>query len=194
MEKQIEILTREQWLRMAKLELDAKVFKFIEVKSLAVQDVHVSFGIPKGSKKAIGQCYDQKASADKKSHIFISPVLKDEARILDVLLHEMIHSYVGLHHKHQGAFCVVARKAGRVGKLTATTSGPVLQKVLNNIKEYLGPLPHAQLNLDNNGKKQSTRLVKLKCDCCGMILRSARTQLDEHGYPLCPYGNAFKQA
>jgi hypothetical protein len=185
------ILTREQWLRVAKLELDARIFKFIDHQALNIQDVHVSFGIPKGQRKAIGQCFDQRASEDKKSHVFISPTLTDESRILDVLLHELIHSYVGLHHGHRGAFKIVAVKAGLEGKMTATTSGPELQKVLEAIKQKLGPLAHAGLNLAN-AKKQKTRLVKLTCSCCGMILRSAKTQLEEIGLPICPYGNTFE--
>lgn len=187
-------LSREQWLRMAKLEIDAKIFKFIKNESLKVKDVHVSFGIPHGTKNAIGQAWHPKKSEDGKSHIFICPSLTEPSRILDVLVHELIHAYVGIEHGHKGAFKKVAKAAGLTGKMTATTAGPELERILGAIVKHLGELTHAGLDksASTGAKRQKNRHLKLECPCCGYIVRTTKTAVFTLGLPYCPRGTQFE--
>jgi hypothetical protein len=60
------------------------------------QRIYVSVGFgydaKRESAKILGQCWKTSASADFVNHIFISPELDDTARVLGVLLHELIHA------------------------------------------------------------------------------------------------------
>lgn len=176
-------MTREQWLIQAIEELQDSVFA---EHGAVIPPVRVSVGFPGGGhkRKAIGECWNPEAANDKISQIFISPVLSDSVRVLDVLAHEIIHA---IYPKagHKGAFKQLATAIGLEGKMTATTAGPELTEKLKIISENLGDYPHAALNLGNR-KKQSTRLIKLECVECGYIARTTNKWIEQIGAPICP--------
>jgi hypothetical protein len=129
--------------------------------------VAVSMGFPRrrgGQSMSIGECWDGRTAADGRPAIFISPVLTDPVRILDVLLHELVHASVGCECGHRGKFVTVAQACGLVGKPTATCAGPGLRQRLNAVSGTLGPLPHAQLTVLEL-PKQTTRLRLWACEC-----------------------------
>jgi predicted RNA-binding Zn-ribbon protein involved in translation (DUF1610 family) len=147
----------------------------------------VSVGFPyraRGSKKggkAIGQCWT--IPGDKGSHVFVHPCLDEPVRVLDVLLHELIHASVGLKCGHRGRFKHVATQVGLVGEMTATVAGEALEATLKGLAEDLGAFPHRKLDPTEatgagNPKKQGTRMRKYTCPHCGQIIRAACDDLE----------------
>lgn len=180
--------TREAWLVSA---VEALAPLFAEIGE-SLPTVRVSVGWPggRGPKTAvIGQCWATGAAADKVSQVFVSPVLDDAARVLDVLAHELIHALDDCQSGHKGRFVKVARALGLEGKATATVAGADLKARLDAIAEALGAYPHAALaNVDgaDGPKKQGTRMLKVVCPESGYTLRTTKKWLEEFGAPFCP--------
>ena len=156
-------MTREAWL------LDACDHLSLIVREAGANcpPVAVSMGFPRhrgGLSMSIGECWDGRMAADGRPAIFISPVLTDPVRILDVVLHELVHAAVGSECGHRGRFVTVVRSCGLVGKPTATTAGPELKHRLNDLSQQLGPLPHAHLTVLDM-PRQTTRLRLWECAC-----------------------------
>ena len=85
--------TREEWLDAAAAELHTLFLAPLghELPEL----VRCSCGFPKGGKKAIGQCWYPEASSEEAVNIFVSPVIDEDVRVLDILLHELCHAVLG---------------------------------------------------------------------------------------------------
>lgn len=157
-------------------------------------NVRVSVGFPyAGKNKALGECWDTKHSADQAHEIFITPKLADPMAILSVLVHELVHTVVGVKAKHKKVFKQCAAKIGLEGKATSTCAGVELTVALHSINAQLGPYPHGAL-LPVKKDKQTTRLLKLECKDCGCVIRTTQKWLDE--YPQdwpCPCGGKYIQ-
>ena len=183
-------ITREQWLNLA---LD-QLRPLFERKANATipQDARVSIGFPKGgsARKSVGECWPRARSADKINEIFISPVVSDPARMLDILAHEAVHAVDDCASGHGKAFKSVAVAIGLTGKMTATVAGEELKAELAAIVAALPPLTHGALDLSGR-KKQPTRLLKLECDGCGMIVRTTAKWVEQTGCPACACGGQF---
>lgn len=181
-------LNREQWLQQAAV----KLVPLFEKAGYKVPETRVSTGFPSKSalaakRRKIGECWSDKLAADSRCQIFITPLLEDSTRVLDVLAHEMVHAVVGLEAKHGAAFSRCAKAIGLTGKMTATVAGPELQAELEGIVRKIGTYPHAGLNAMTNGeKKQTTRMIKCACPACGYTARTTRKWLEDAGAPLCP--------
>lgn len=179
--------TREQWLQDSIKALKESVFKDAGIQ---VPDVYVSVGFPKGSRgknKAIGQCHANILSADDKAHIFIHPMLDDSSRVLDVLVHELIHAVDNCEHGHKKEFAQMAKKCGLVGKMTATEAGFELGQRLNALVQELGEYPHAKLGeAEGDGEGKGSRLIKCECPDCGYIAYTTRKWITKTGKPICP--------
>jgi hypothetical protein len=153
--------------------------------------IRVSCGWPsKSIRKVIGQCFYTPASADETHEIFISPMLDDPMRVADVLVHELCHAAVGPGHGHGPVFKRCADSLDLGGKPTATEATPALVKWLAPLVKSRGKYPHAALQ-PVSGKKQSTRLLKAECPCCGYTVRVTRKWADV-GSPLCPNGEEME--
>lgn len=187
-------MNREEWLGEAAKAV-APLFER-EGKRLP-ENLRFSIGFPGGKKggKAIGQCWDSRASADGVFEIFITPTLEEEdkdrgLRALDVLVHELVHAVVGLECGHKGAFAKLAKALGLEGKMTATKAGSQLTLALEEVIDSIGPIPHGKLNvgggLRSGPKSQKNRHVKCECGVCGYAVRTARKWIDEIGLPHCP--------
>lgn len=182
--------TREAWLVAA---VDALRPLFSEVGE-DLPPVRVSVGWPggRGKKNAvIGQCWATSAAADKVAQLFISPVLDDAVRVLDVLAHELIHAIDDVTSGHRGRFAKIAKAVGLEGKMTATVAGDDLKARLEGLAADLGDYPHAALGATADGaegpKKQGTRMLKVECaEGSGYVVRMTRKWLDEYGAPKCP--------
>lgn len=182
-------LTREKWLTDAADALRTLLIDpAIERTGLNFSDdfeIAVSIGHPK-HKRAIGECWKREASEDQKTnHIFITPQENDSSRVLDVLLHELIHAYDNNESGHKGTFATLARAVGLEGKLTATVASPQLKEQLLDIIDALGPIPHHKLDAAKAGRKQQTNRNLLVF--CG--------PLDQEGKPVkegAQYGCGFK--
>lgn len=179
---------REVWLDKATALLKKKYFTGDHKLPKKVQS---SCGFPKGTNRAIGQCFDPSSSADKTTHIFISPVLEDSIQVLGVHLHELIHAAVGTDQKHSGNFKVVARQVGLVGKLTATyvQSDSPLHLELAAIHKTLGNYPHKKMK--KSAKKTSgqpwMRLVSQSDDTYKINIKVS--VFEEAGAPVDPWGD-----
>jgi len=189
-------MTREEWL-MQSVE---KVRPWFAAVGFVVPDnVRVSCGWPSKSALAmknrrIGECWTKEASKTKQFELFISPYLDGTTRVLDVLIHELVHATVGLECGHKGEFKRCAVSMGLEGKMTATIAGKALQERLNALAKEIGAYPHGQLNRMHNGqKKQSTRMLKVLCPGCGYIVRTTQ-KWAEVGLPSCPCGEQMEAA
>ena len=194
--------TREEWLIAAAKEIQAniltsEVINNVDDQKTKFPKIRFSCGFT-GSRSgniAIGVCWYPQCSADKTTEIFISPVLADPLRVLDVLIHELIHT-IRPTAGHGVAFKRIAVAAGLTGKMTATVASDDLVKKLKPIAKRLGKYPHAELDAGavvGGKKKQGTRLIALKCpegDCDGhgnqYTVRITNKWIDEVGVPLCP--------
>lgn len=181
--------TREEWLVAAVAAL-APLFAEAGEELPAVR---VSVGWPGGNGRknsVIGQCWATSQSADKVAQLFISPVLDDAARVLDVLAHELVHAVDDCQSGHKGRFAKIAKAIGLEGKMTATVAGAELKAKLEAIVAELGPYPHAALAAGQGAdgpKKQGTRMLKVECaEGSGYVVRMTRKWLDEVGAPTCP--------
>lgn len=181
--------TREEWLN----EALTMMVPFFRSQGIPLPElVRVTCGFPaigslRGTKQhRIGECWSDRASGDGTTEIMISPVLEERMEVLSTLCHEACHAAAGTDCGHKGPFKTIARAWGLVGKLTATTAGPVFEHRMIPILEHLGEYPHAALDARRRpGKKQGTRLIKAECGECGYTVRVTSKWL-ALGAPICP--------
>ena len=188
---EIKFTARELWLQAA-----TTIFRewFAAAGYELPENIRVSCGLAGANirSKTIGECWSDHCSKDAAREIFISPVLEDPSRVLDVLIHELCHSLFPVSEGHGKNFGKAARAMGLEGKLTATTASPELFEMLKPIIEQLGAYPHAALTSMKDRKKQTTRLIKLVCpdEACGYTCRTTAKWL-EVGFPTCPCGEVM---
>jgi len=135
----------------------------------------------------LGTCWNRAASSDQTNEIFISSNLDDSLRILDVLLHEQMHAFDNNESGHGAAFQKLCRLVGLKGgsngrskeSFTCTVATPELEIELQAIIDYLGPIPHAKMDIDLNGApKQKNRQLLVECDSCDFKFRASRKIID----------------
>ena len=178
---------RQRWLERVVIHLRQH---FHECWWNVPDNVRVSVGIPKGmhgSKKAIGQCWSDKASSDGFYEIFSSPEQGLEFEHIETLAHELIHATVGTQEGHKGKFKACALAIGFVGPMTSTPSGDKMKACINKIISMVGPYPAGKLNI-NNRKKVKTYMIKCQCPECGYTVRTTQQWL-AYGDPICPVDN-----
>ena len=133
--------------------------------------------------KRVGECWDSGASGDATFEMFIVPTIDDPSTICGILTHELVHAAVGLAAGHGKEFKKIAVALGLEGKMTATTEGPKWHEWADPIIAKLGPLPHSRLQGHDGQKKQTTRMIKLSCEC-GFSCRTARSNIVDD--MICP--------
>jgi hypothetical protein len=214
-------ITREEWLHLA---IDALRPEFEKIDFPLPEKLHVSVGFGYGAKresaKILGQCWASRVSEDGVNHIFISPEMNDAARVLDVLIHELVHAADDCASGHKGAFAKAAKALGLTGKMTATVATPELAEMLRELAKALGPYSHATLYpmgkpvqpktepnpedpeeeeppVSSGPKKQGTRMIKVACsedcECGGYTVRTTQKWI-EVGMPVCPFGTVMEIA
>lgn len=196
------IKTREEWLQKA-AELFQDLFERDGGKKMPF--THISCGWPsimglrttKG--RRIGEAWTGECSDDGHPHIFISPYLKDEINlnegdcqgVLPTLVHEMVHTTVGIKEGHGKVFKKFALAVGLEGKMTSTHAGEKLRELCKEVVAKLGSYPHSGLDAtmqEKQRKKQGTRMIKCTCpnEECGFTVRTTKKWLDDVGAPHCP--------
>lgn len=150
--------------------------------------VSVGFTSTGARGRAIGECWSAEASEDGYFEIFIRPNANSDARIADILTHELIHAAVGLDAGHSKAFKAAMKALGLEGKATSTVAGEAWYKWALPILSALGPMPYGQLNdgLSSAKPKQKTNLLKVECPDCGFLARVTRKHIEPHPYLACP--------
>lgn len=144
-----------------------------------------------GKKRTLGECWLPSAAKDKANNIVISMFLDDSMEVAGTLIHELAHAAVQ-EGGHAGAFVACIRAIGIEGKPTeASTPSAALKAELKKLFKKIGPYPHSSVDGTIGKKKQTTRMVKLECQCCGYIVRTTQKWIDSAGMPLCPQGEEF---
>lgn len=196
--------TREAWLAAA-VRILSNDFKALGHE---VPQVRVAVGWPHGgSKNTIGQCFPGVLAEDGIGQIFVSPMIGDAVRVLDILAHELVHAinHAAGHTGHGKEFAAIAKPFGLEGKMTATVASDDLKHRLENVANALGAFPHSALMTSKfsvNGPlnpldpkspapaPRSGRYIKLVCaEGYGFTARVSRSNLNEFGNPVCPCHN-----
>jgi predicted SprT family Zn-dependent metalloprotease len=189
-------MNREAWLHRAM----PRITEMFTRNGYIVPEVRVSIGFPSRSAlgkrvQRIGECWSDEAATDKVHHIFLSPVLlagESPTRVLDVLVHEIVHAVVGLKAKHGQLFKKCATAVGLTGKMTATVATDALNAELASIVQEIGPCPGGGLDPKTASReKQTTRMRKYTCPQCEQIIRAATDGLD---VKCVPCDTLFEQA
>lgn len=175
------MITREDWLRQGMEMLYDRAFKPAGL-TWDITTVRVTCSWPGGgsARKRIGECWSRNHSADKLSEIFISPRIATGAEALDVLAHEMVHSWDDCKSGHKGPFANACKKVGLTrGKPTSASAEGELLVIIKGICEDLGPYPHSRIDLSGR-KKKATYLLKCQCldDGCGATWRMTQSWID----------------
>lgn len=193
----LQFKTREEWLDAGAARLH-ELFLAPDGHSLP-KITRCSCGFPKGGRRAIGQCWYPNSSTDESVNIFVSPEIEEPVRVLDILLHELIHAVLGPDVKHGRAFRNLARRVGLAGKVTATVAEPgsELHGFLCEVVEELGHYPHgAIVGVPGKGQKKKeptvVRLVSAQNE--EFKLTISRKVLEEHGFPHDPWGEPMVAA
>ncbi len=188
---------REQWLQEGLNQLLPLFSKRrITLKYKIPTNIKVSCGWPSTNplglkKRTLGECWPIEASKGKLFEIFITPMLGDAVKVLDVLTHEIIHTIVPAKSKHGPLFKEVALEVGLTGKMTSTIAGPLLTKELERVAVKLGVYPHSEINPFVKKKvKREQSVVTLICPSCEYKIR-VNLKFIERGYPVCPCGEEF---
>ena len=182
---------RETWLQAA---IAAMSPWFARVNAKPIPEIRVSVGWAKrAGKNKIGWCWKQEVSADGVTEIQISPEKADPVKVLDILLHEMVHASDNCESQHRGYFRKTALALGLTGKMTATVPGEELEKTIRELALELGPYPHAALSPTARVGKQGTRMLKVVCPDDGYTLRTTKKWIDL-GLPTCPCGEEMELA
>lgn len=173
-------MNREQYLNEAMATLKPL---FLSHGHSIPDNIRLSCGFARGSRKAIGQCFNEKLSKDSTIEIFICPTQSDTLRVLDIVAHELIHACYPTDG-HKGMFRKCAKAIGLTGKMTATIATDKFNKwTQENIIDVIGKYPHATVT--DSKKKQGTRLIKVSCDSCGYTVRISRKWLDHTNATDC---------
>jgi len=184
-------MTREEWLVVATNLLRTD---FSSIGAEIPEKVRVTCGWPSqggrpGKKQRIGEAWPPSCSEDGTTEIFINPML-DGIKVLDVLVHELVHAVVGCEAGHKGPFRTTAKAIGLEGKMTTTVAGETLMVRLRDIIAELGEYPHAKLT-PKKKKTQSTRMLKLLCPVCGYLARTSQKWINL-GTPTCVCGEKME--
>lgn len=163
----------------------------------------VSVGYPRGTRSRTGTGWIERNAATGQAQVYVSPAIgiagkqhhtllpegakhySAEVRLLDVLLHQIIHDAVGEEHGHLGPFREVARACGLVGSMTDSYASPALQERLQSLLDkHLGNYPHVPVVEPKKPKDapghrhQRSRQNKWVCSKCGRIIRCASGEPD----------------
>lgn len=179
--------TRENWLNAF---VDNARPHFVRVGAPLPERVRVSVGFTSTGARSnrIGECWSNAASSDGYFEIFLKPTIETDARMADILTHELCHAAVGLAAGHGKPFARVATALGLVGKMTSTTAGTDWYLWALPILTELGPMPYGAMTGGQSTAKpkQKTNLLKVECDTCGWLARVTAKHIEPHSSLTCP--------
>ncbi|WP_433332487.1 hypothetical protein [Spirillospora sp. CA-294931] len=182
--------TREGWLK-ASIEL---LRPWFTEQQHEIPELYVSVSFPATggrSGQRIGECHH--SSRDGSPHVLVHPYLEDPIRVLDVVVHELVHVVMGPDVGHKAPFRHLALEIGLTGEsMKATVATPELREVLASmVRRSLGPYPHSALQ--QYVPKQQSRQMKVVCvsaDCPAFnpkkkdgrhVVRMSATRFEEWG-------------
>lgn len=179
--------TREAWLN-AFVALARP--QFVKVGAPLPERVRVSVGFTSTGARSnrIGECWHNEASADGYFEIFLKPTIETDARMADILTHELVHAAVGIEAGHGPKFKRVAEALGLRGKMTSTVASAGWYTWALPILDIVGPMPYGVLNQGKSTAKpkQKTNLLKVECVACGWLARVTAKHITAHSHLNCP--------
>lgn len=179
--------TRENWLNAF---VAATRPRFAEIGAPLPDKVRVSIGFTStgARSKRIGECWHDAASADGHFEIFLKPTIETDARMADILTHELCHAAAGIDAGHGPQFKKVAVAMGLKGKMTSTIASSEWYAWALPVLKELGPMPYAVItDGQHTGKpKQKTNLLKVECPECGWLARVTAKHILPHDHLDCP--------
>ena len=175
---------RETYLRKATERLAKNLFT--KNGQTVPADVRVSSSLPSrkafaSKKRTVGQCYSRSCSTANINEVFVSPTVDDSIKVLGILVHELCHAIDDCKSGHGKAFTDIARAVGLEGKPTQCTAKegtPLYDLLAKYVKRY-GDYPHSKIDVTKQTKKQTTRMIKIECECCGFKVRASRKVIEE---------------
>lgn len=179
--------TREQWLNAF---VSRAREQFTRIGAPLPDKIRVSVGFTSTGARSnrIGECWHDAASTDGHFEIFLKPTIETDARMADILTHELVHAAVGLEAGHGQAFKKVATDIGLKGRMTSTVASEAWYSWALPILTELGPMPYANItDGKHTGKpKQKTNLLKVSCPACGWLARVTAKHIVPHVHLNCP--------
>ena len=136
----------------------------------------------KGDAKTLGQCFPKHMHAGGINQIVITPnydgsTIEGSIDILGTLVHELVHAVDNCVSGHGQAFKNCALAVGLLPPMRSTPESEELREWLRkNIVDKLGKFPHKKVTL--SGAKQTTRNIKVECNCCEFSFRTSRKNLE----------------
>jgi hypothetical protein len=100
----------------------------------------------------------------------------------------MIHAALP-NDGHRKPFQKVAAAIGHAAPFTQLNPTDAFFAWAQPLIDEAGPYPHAQLKAFKQvgaPKKQTARLLKAECPCCGYVVRVTSKWVNEVGAPHCP--------
>jgi|TARA_R110000765_G_scaffold93293_1_gene175970 hypothetical protein len=181
------------WLEKATQELQTQVFTpaKLRVPNQLRLNVGSMTGTAKDRNHTLGCCY-RKDVANGVNMITLNistTQAKDSGRVLDVLVHELIHAIDNNKHGHKGEFRKMALAVGLKGKMTATIATKKLKKVLAGIVKKIGKFPTKAVSLEGL-QKDVNRNLKLECNgtddvACDHGFNINKTRIQEMSSHTC---------
>ena len=182
-------MNREEWLQGAADAVRQEAAKL----GFPVPDVlRISVGFPsRGAlarkKRRVGECWTPAAAKDGVHQIFISPLVHELDQVLEVVTHEVSHSY-NIDAGHKKPFQKIGAALGLTGPWTSTSWKEGLPNWAKRASEKLGPFPHSPIDpILREKTKQSTRMLKVSCPECDYTVRTTAKRIAV-GLPTCPCG------
>lgn len=151
--------TREEWLNAAITAFRPTFERLINgTDSLDTvygipEDTRVSVGFGYASrgqcaKNIAGQTWSRLTTEDNSPAVFVSPLIADPILVLATLVHELIHVALDCEDGHTKRFRTMAIALGLEAPLTCVVPGELLKMELEALSEFLGPYPHAAIDID----------------------------------------------
>jgi hypothetical protein len=184
---------RESWLNAVAAGM-APLFEALRARLLDRVRVAIGFTSAGRRSRAIGECWDNRRSADGHFEIFIRPDLAHApdampAQIAAILAHELAHAAVGIKAGHGKPFNASRLGSGWSGRCAPPRPATRSWQRSPPSSRRRVPSPHARLDtggLTTAPRKQAVRILKCECPACGYTVRTARKWLETAGAPLCP--------
>ena len=181
-------ITREEWCEKIAESVRKDLFKPLGYE--LPKKVQFAVALPVGKRttangRVAGQCLSTSYSTKKYNQITVSPDNNGISKagsmfIINVIIHELIHTLSDCRDQHKGGFVVAMQKIGLAGKPTSTIIEPKseLEKYANTLLNKYGLCNHAKVNYDDSGK-QTTRNKLIECNNagCGFKFRASRTAI-----------------
>lgn len=184
---------RESWLNRVAAGM-APLFEALGTPLPSRVRVAIGFISAGRKSKAIGECWDNRRSADghfESSSARTSRTLPTQCRRRSRRSSRMSWSTPRLVSRPGTGSRLDASPTGLglVGPMRATTPSDAFLAMVAPVLVAAGPLPHARLDTGGETtapKKQAARMLKCEYQVCGYTVRTARKWLSTVGAPLCP--------